>query len=270
MYGDFSRMTFSRRKKYSSVWAQQGRVQLDADLNEQAAILLDYMRTLALDFIGPFGGPVERAGFHIVLEPGRDRDRKSADLRIGTGHYYVSGLRCQADRIDAGPGQQLSWRNQPRGPEHRGEMPEPPFLAYLRVWERSVSSLQDPSLLEPALGLNPPDTTARSQVAWEVVISDKLPGREEGGVQGHERRQELIDRFAEHNADPEPTALLRARATTPACAEDSPSAVRRIWPLPWGQQPTVPGRDPHRRNSGDRRPSSGRGRTGRSPSRSNR
>ena len=226
MYGDFSRMTFSRRRQYSSVWAQQGRVQLDADINEQAAILLDYMRTLALDFIGPFGGPVERAGFRIDLEPGSDLDRKSADLRIGPGHYYVYGMRCEAARNGAGwPGQPLSWRHQPRGPQERGEIPEPPFIAYLRVWEESVSAVQDPSLLEPALGLNPPDTTARSQVAWELVASDMLPGRRRKATDRSRAPAGAHRPVRRARRQPGAAGLLRARATTPADAEDHPSAI---------------------------------------------
>ena len=86
MYGDFSRMTFSRRKAYTGVWSQQGRVQLDADANEQTAIVLDWLRTLAVDFIGPFGGHVIRAGFDVEL--------KADDLTFSPGHYYVYGLRC--------------------------------------------------------------------------------------------------------------------------------------------------------------------------------
>ena len=38
MKGDFSRITFDPKKHYSRVLMQQGRVQLDADWNEQAAI----------------------------------------------------------------------------------------------------------------------------------------------------------------------------------------------------------------------------------------
>jgi hypothetical protein len=38
MKGDFSRFTFKKEKHYSSVRMQQGRVQLDADWNEQMDI----------------------------------------------------------------------------------------------------------------------------------------------------------------------------------------------------------------------------------------
>ena len=57
MKGDFTRNTFDPAKHYSRVLSQQGRVQLDADANEQAAILLHYLQTLAADLIGPAGGP---------------------------------------------------------------------------------------------------------------------------------------------------------------------------------------------------------------------
>ena len=38
MKGDFSRQTYKKAKHYSGVLMQQGRVQLDADWNEQQAI----------------------------------------------------------------------------------------------------------------------------------------------------------------------------------------------------------------------------------------
>ena len=56
MYGDFSRFLSGLSGQYSGVLAQQGRLLLDADLNEQNAILLDYLRRLTTDLIGPFAG----------------------------------------------------------------------------------------------------------------------------------------------------------------------------------------------------------------------
>jgi hypothetical protein len=44
---------------------QQGRVQLDADGNEQIAIFWHYLRTLVTDLIGPHGGPAHDLGFAI-------------------------------------------------------------------------------------------------------------------------------------------------------------------------------------------------------------
>jgi len=48
MKGDFSRDTFDHKKHYRRVLMQQGRVQVDADWNEQASILLHYMQSLVV------------------------------------------------------------------------------------------------------------------------------------------------------------------------------------------------------------------------------
>lgn len=42
------------------------------------------------------------------------------------------------------------------------------WAAYLEVWERAVTHREDPHLREPALG--GPDTTARSQVVWQLRL----------------------------------------------------------------------------------------------------
>ncbi len=85
MKGDFTRDTFDQRKQFSRVLMQQGRVTLDADTNEQTAILLHYLRALARDLIGPYGAPADNVGFLIGVD---DEGR----MRIGTGRYYVDGL----------------------------------------------------------------------------------------------------------------------------------------------------------------------------------
>lgn len=60
MHADLSRDTFRPDRHYSAVLAQQGRVQLDADTNEQAAIQLHRARTTAADLIGRHGGRAAR------------------------------------------------------------------------------------------------------------------------------------------------------------------------------------------------------------------
>ena len=52
MKGDFSRSSFDPHKHYTSVRMQQGRVQLDADWNEQADIVLHHLRSQLKDLIG--------------------------------------------------------------------------------------------------------------------------------------------------------------------------------------------------------------------------
>ena len=52
MSGDYSRKTFKPKRNYSGVLMQQGRVQLDADWNEQLAINLRRQRAQTVDTIG--------------------------------------------------------------------------------------------------------------------------------------------------------------------------------------------------------------------------
>ena len=90
MKGDFSRYTFDPSKHFSSVLMQQGRVTLDADHNEQSAILLHYMRTLARDLIGPYAAPVEHAGFELRVD-------KDGGFSISRGRMYVDGILVEND-----------------------------------------------------------------------------------------------------------------------------------------------------------------------------
>jgi hypothetical protein len=95
--GDFTRDTHHAFKHFSRVLMQQGRVHLDADWNEQTAILLRYLQTLAADLIGPHGGPADPvdldgkpSSFRISLDPSLPND-----FIIGAGHYYVHGILCE-------------------------------------------------------------------------------------------------------------------------------------------------------------------------------
>src|SRR5262245_14041616 len=90
MKGDFSRHTFARESRYVRVLMQQGRVQVDADWNEQVAIQQDRTEIEAVDQIGPSGGPEDGAGLEIGVSDG-------TKLVIGPGRYYVDGVLCQSD-----------------------------------------------------------------------------------------------------------------------------------------------------------------------------
>src|SRR4051812_24682502 len=89
MKGDFTRLTFEREKHFSQVLRQQGRVTVDADDNEQTAILLHYLRTLARDLIGPYGTPLEGGGFAATVD--------GDDLLLSAGRTYVDGLLVEND-----------------------------------------------------------------------------------------------------------------------------------------------------------------------------
>ena len=65
MGSDISRFTFDPSKHYSGVRQQQGRVNLDADWNEQVDIAAHRIETETVDVIGASGAPRDNAGFQI-------------------------------------------------------------------------------------------------------------------------------------------------------------------------------------------------------------
>jgi Family of unknown function (DUF6519) len=88
---DISRLTFDPKKHYSQVVMQQGRVQLDADWNEQQAILQHQAEIETRDILGCSGVPQREGGFEIKLLPG-DRD-----FLITPGRIYVDGILCELE-----------------------------------------------------------------------------------------------------------------------------------------------------------------------------
>jgi hypothetical protein len=95
MKADLTRVSFRPEKHFARVLMQQGRVQLDADSNEQTAILLHYLHALAGDIIGPAGGPMGNCGF--VVQPLKVAQAVLGDFQITAGRYYVDGILCERD-----------------------------------------------------------------------------------------------------------------------------------------------------------------------------
>lgn len=160
MHGDFSRVIFDPARRFSAVLSQQGRVQLDAEINEQTAILLHYMRTLATDLMGPAAYPPDHEGLGGFGVDAFDGDT----FAVAPGRMYVNGILCECDGTD--------YWEQPDGhlDPDGDRLPSEPFLVYLRVWERLVTAWEAPWIREVALGPNGPDTTARSRVVWQVCV----------------------------------------------------------------------------------------------------
>ncbi|HEY8019472.1 MAG TPA: DUF6519 domain-containing protein [Thermoanaerobaculia bacterium] len=112
--GDFSRFPFDRRKRYSAVRVQQGRVQLDSDWNEQADILAHRIETATADLLGASGAPAGDAGFGVVAE--------GCWLELGLEQHFVlvggaEGLRLPEvppGAPDAVPGFAFEIRVLPR------------------------------------------------------------------------------------------------------------------------------------------------------------
>lgn len=194
MKGDFSRDTFDPGKHFSRVLMQQGRVQLDADWNEQNAILLHYLRTLAKDILGPHAGPVDDRGFEILFltekankdeieqkiktfEPSEARQKslmdalRNQDILIGPGRYYVEGVLVENERailyteqLGSGSENQLPLQEIQDCQKDKDR----DLLFYLDVWERHISYVEDEDIREVALG--GPDTCSRSKVVWQVKV----------------------------------------------------------------------------------------------------
>lgn len=164
MKGDFSRDSFDPHRGYRRIVHQQGRMVLDADLNEQSASQLHLLRVMAGDLIGRHGGPADDAGFEIMLS-------ESGTILIGQGRYYVDGVLVENDQIAAydaqpfyrvGDADALSAAKFSDGRN--------PVLIYLDVFERTVNAIEDPSLVDPALAVA--GTSLRLQTVWHVRSID--------------------------------------------------------------------------------------------------
>ena len=170
MSGDYSRQRFDPRKQFSAVLMQQGRVQLDADWNEQGAILDRRWRAETIDLIGRSGVPKEVPdGFKIVAT--------GATFTIAPGRIYVNGVL--AENYGQGPAvfdqvlaevrgtTAVPYAQQPYFPNPPPLLPGGRHLVYLDVWQREITAIEDPDLIEPAIGV---DSTARLQTVWQVKV----------------------------------------------------------------------------------------------------
>ena len=210
LYGDYSRLTFAPEKHYSSVLVQQGRVTLDADVNEQTAIIRHWLRQLTLDLVGPHGAPVGvEANFEISL------DAAKSILRIAGGHMYVDGLLIESE-------QDTTYTDQPHGyldldrADERLPGPGTAYMIFLKAWERHITAIEDPSIRETALGANGPDTAARTKVVWQVKVARHFPPGSDKDVADWDRDGALSEWNAwEQQRAATERPLLAARAHAP-------------------------------------------------------
>ena len=191
MKGDFTRMTFDPKKHYRGVLMQQGRVQLDADWNEQFDIQAHRVENETRDVIGECGTPIDQQGFTLIVDAkalsAAEQTRLTkakllplglGDFLIGSGHYYVDGIIIENEDY-------LLYTQQPDyhgyDPKKKPRQPELEIqpiadkglhLVYLDVWTRHITALDDESIREKALG--GPDTATRAKTIWQVKIKKQL------------------------------------------------------------------------------------------------
>nr|MDT0659419.1 DUF6519 domain-containing protein [Micromonospora sp. DSM 115978] len=196
MKGDFSRRTFRAENHYRGVLLQQGRVQLDADWNEQADIR-DYLdRVTARDTFGPHGAPSDTAGMAIVVDNGVPT--------LTAGRYYVAGVLCENESPVPLFAQPDLPGVPPPGTNGR-------YVAYLDVWTEHVTAVERPELREVALG--GPDTATRARTVWQVRLAAADPAATCAGLDDWEPQSGRG------------TGRLRARAQVPADGPAGPCVV---------------------------------------------
>jgi Family of unknown function (DUF6519) len=204
MKADISKDRFDATKHYSGVVMQQGRVQLDSDWNEQLGIERHLEKTLTCDVVGLTGAPVHQPGFQIASPDGKS-------LTVGKGRFYAGGWLCENENT-------VDFRQQPDFPN----APDPvaamtaaqttTAIVYLDVWQRHVTGIDDPGILEPALG--GADTTTRLKTTWQVRLLPVKPANA-GQLSCGDTASEWDALIAS------PTGKLSARAQ-PVAPTDSP------------------------------------------------
>lgn len=257
MHGDFSRLTFRPGKSYAAVLAQQGRVQLDADFNEQAAIHTYLGRRLAADLIGRHAGPVlgdphKDRSTSFEISPSAGTGGGPATFDIGAGRYYVDGIMIDAtppvppdpvpsDQSSTPAGASSTPASAPSTPatgaktvadwtywtqpdayldqENQADLlpTQFPYMVCVKVSERFISAVEDPDILETALGPALPDTTGRAKVIWQVLplTESEFPPPSDTSPDG---LRAAFDTWADDRA--KPAAWLAAQTVPPQTLND--------------------------------------------------
>jgi hypothetical protein len=193
--GDFSKIRRAkkqeREKNYKKVLLQQGRVLTDADWNEQVDIQDSYETTALKDIIGKNGIPLEeKDSFKITPTKGGNT------FAIGKGRMYVDGKLIENFRkvgnytFSSGEEKLVGQPYLPTTVTKKGQptsdaIPKEPgmYLAYLKVFDRPVTYLEDPDIQESALGDS--DTSLRVQTVWQVLLhkleDGEIPNENQGG-----------------------------------------------------------------------------------------
>jgi len=160
MSSDRARVSYDPARQYRSVVAQQGRVTLEADVNEAQEIASENLRLETIDAVGPSGTPDD--GYKVSGIAGNT----SHDFTVGKGTMYVGGERVSL------PGD-VTYSGQPEWLDHDGDPLWPAAntaakeFVYLLLRDQEVSAAEDYALREVALG--GPDTAQRKRLIQRIV-----------------------------------------------------------------------------------------------------
>ena len=181
MGADLSRIRSNPLLDFAGVELKQGGVVLDADVNELVAAVDRRLRALASDVLGAASvSQTTPAAFKLSLVAGA--------LLIAKGRLYVDGLLAENhgaasdlaakqlfDPLLAEPvfADAIAYTAQPY-------LPNPPalpeagrHLVYLDVWQREVTHIERPALVEIAVGV---ETSSRLQTVWQVRVLNEDAG----------------------------------------------------------------------------------------------
>jgi hypothetical protein len=184
MKGDFTKLQSQSKlaeKQYTGVYMQQGRLQLDSDWNTQVEITKRSIQAYVKDLIGGAAGSrgsgvpgksEDRPVSQEILETGKNFHispiQNKKDFKIAKGRIYVNSILCELFN-------ELNYTDQEDHPnalevdlKEEGLQEEAKYIAYLDVWERHLTVLDDPDIGEVAL--NGLDSTTRTKTVWQVRL----------------------------------------------------------------------------------------------------
>lgn len=186
---DNSRYNYDHWKLYAGVVMEQGRVQTDSDWNEWLAGLTRRIDAGTFDTFGHAVYPLTTPNAFLI---NASHSGSANDILIGLGRMYVDGILVE--NLGAEPG--VGWDSalaemsntpqpQPSAPQSltssnsidytkqpfNNQQPVPQtagaYMAYLDVWRRPITYIEDSNLIDSAIGV---DTTGRVQTAWRVNL----------------------------------------------------------------------------------------------------
>ena len=169
MGSDRARVSYDPSRHWRGVINQQGRVTLEADWNEAAAIAAEGDRAQLVDVIGPSGTPDDGYAVIPVTDSG---GTATGDLTIQKGTLYVGGERmvldADLDYAKQPAGDWVDWEGDPLWVAPAAVLQKNQDEAvYLLLREQEVGAVEDPALLDIALG--GPDTSERLRIVQRVV-----------------------------------------------------------------------------------------------------